>query len=361
MKPIYLLAILLFTLLSCNKETDIWTAFYNKDQSLIGFKDAKGVEKIVPKFMGATNAKKFDNVIAVMLEHNKKWDSYYLLKNGKQFGRDSLYVIDATFDCESEGFIRFLVKDKVGMFKSDGKPVIPADYNSLTPFKNGIAFGTKDAVKTADKNPYEGSPGWYWTGGKGYIINTKNEVLAENVTYSPAFNFYSLEITNSPSKDDNRVSFKALNGKYYSFIDNEKLFKHFLETDILKNLSKATLDKAAYTKIIYWDEDKGWLFTPSTDFISEHQSDIIKILEQVKPDSDYLITANSFTPIPDTMEKEFEKYRDNCGDINITKYPLMSLIINHKKNGDLVQDSFDFIKTDDGYKLLSVNLRSVTR
>lgn len=361
MKPIYLLTIAIFTLLSCKKEPDTWTAFYDKDQYLIGFKDAKGQQKIAPKFMGATNAKKFDDVVAVMEEHNKKWDSYYLLKNGRQFGRDSLYVIDATFDCESEGFIRYVSKDKVGAFNNEGKPVIPADYNSLTQFKNGIAFGIKDAVKTVDKNPYEGSPGWYWTGGKGYIINTKNEILAENVTYSPDLDIYSLEITNTPSKDKNRVNFKALNGKYYSFIDNKKLFEAFLQKHILQNLSEAALIKSAYPKTVYWEEDKGWLFEPSSDFISSHYSDMANILKLVKPGSDYMIMDNSFTPIPDAMEKEFEKYRDNCGDINSTKYPLMSLIINHKKNNDLIQDTFDFIKTDDGYKLLSVNLRSAAR
>lgn len=361
MKPTYLIAVVLFIMLSCKKEADTWTAFYDKDQYLIGFKDAKGNEKITPKFMGATNAKKFDHIVAVMEEHNKKWDSYYLLKNGRQFGRDSLYVIDATFDCESEGLIRYMTKEKLGMFNSEGKPVIPADYNTLTQFKNGIAFGVKGADKTLDKNPYEGSPGWYWTGGKGYIINTKNEILAENVTYSPALDLYSLEITNNPSNDKSRVSFKALNGKYYSFVDNEKLFKEFLETEILINPSEASLKKAAYQKTIYWNEDKGWLFESSADFIAAHHSSMINVLKQVQPGSDYMVMANNFTPVPDAMEKEFEKYRNNCGDINTSRYPLMSLIVNHKTGNDLVQDSFDFIKTNDGYKLLSVNLRSAAR
>ncbi|ALM50289.1 hypothetical protein AMR72_16200 [Flavobacterium psychrophilum] len=359
MKPIYLFALVIFTLVSCEKKKDTWTTFYDKDQYLIGFKDAKGKEKISPKFMGATNAKKFDDVVAVMEENNKKWDSYYLLKNGRQFGRDSLYVNDATFDCESEGFIRYTSKDKVGMFNSEGKPVIPADYNSLTRFKNGIAFGVKGAVKEKDKTNYEGSPGWYWTGGKGYIINIKNEILAENVTYNPDLDYYSLEITNEPAEESYRTNFKSLNGKYYSFINNKALFEHFLKNDVLNKISQSTLNKVAYSKIIYWDENKGWLHQPSAEFIREHYSAIAQCLKQIKPGSDYMIMANSFAPVPDDIEKEFDKYRDNCGNINTTKYPLMSVIINHKKDNDLVQDSFDFIKTDDGYKLLSVNIKSI--
>src|SRR5690606_20552659 len=76
-----------------------WFAFPNKDSSLIGFKDMTGAIRIAPKFMGLTTAKKFEHIMAVM--EIGTYRSYYLTKNGKETGVDSLYVSDVTADCES--------------------------------------------------------------------------------------------------------------------------------------------------------------------------------------------------------------------------------------------------------------------
>ena len=112
-----------------------WTSFWNTDSTLIGFKDKSGAIKIEPRFKGFTNARKFDNIMAVT---DEKWKSYYLTKSGKIIGRDSLHIFDNGADCESEGFIRFKDKktDQVGMFNSNGDVVIPAEYNDLTRVRN---------------------------------------------------------------------------------------------------------------------------------------------------------------------------------------------------------------------------------
>ncbi|MHC0443614.1 WG repeat-containing protein, partial [Flavobacterium sp. 3-210] len=78
--------------------------------------------------------------------------SYYLTKQGKIVGRDSLYVFDNGPDCENEGFIRFTnhKTDKMGIFNSEGKIVIPAQYSALTKVRNGLIVVLKDAEKQQD-------------------------------------------------------------------------------------------------------------------------------------------------------------------------------------------------------------------
>src|SRR5947209_11166940 len=127
-----LLLTYLLTILSCallGQSTDIWTTFWNKDSTLMGFKDKNGSVKISPRFTkGLMAASQFKNIIAVTEQANGSYKSYYLTKKGKIVGKDSLYVVDNTADCESEGFIRFRDKktDKAGMFNSQGEIVIPA-------------------------------------------------------------------------------------------------------------------------------------------------------------------------------------------------------------------------------------------
>ena len=129
------------------KAQDRWTAFYDEDDYRSGFKNAKGEVMITPKFMGFTAANWFDKVMAAMQDSSGIFDSYYLLKDGTRFGKDSLYVFDMTFDCEQEGFIKFKdpITDKVGMFDEHGKVAIPAMYNDMTRFYNGVVVALTGA------------------------------------------------------------------------------------------------------------------------------------------------------------------------------------------------------------------------
>src|SRR5688572_33256568 len=113
---IFFLTLINYTSFGQSNET--WTAFYNKDTTLIGFKDKNGFVKIEPKFSGLTFANKFDNIIVASEEVKDTYKSYYLTKAGRIVGRDSLRIFDNGADCESEGFIRFRDNktDKVGMF-----------------------------------------------------------------------------------------------------------------------------------------------------------------------------------------------------------------------------------------------------
>jgi len=132
------------------QEKNVWTAFWNKNNTLVGYKDSKGVMRIKPKYNGYFAAQRFEHIMAVSQTIHQKWNSYYLTKSGRIVGRDSTINFDNSPDCEHEGFIRFKAhkSDLVGMFNKDGNVKIPAEYNVLSRSVNGMIMALKGAKKT---------------------------------------------------------------------------------------------------------------------------------------------------------------------------------------------------------------------
>lgn len=52
--------------------------------------------------------------------------------------------------------------------------------------------------------------------------------------------------------------------------------------------------------------------------------------------------------------KEFEKYFDNCGSSKNWIYPVKNIVITHTGNNYILQDQFQFLRTNNGYKLIEV-------
>jgi len=181
------------------QSNDSWASFSNKDTTLIGYKDKNGVVKIEPIFTGITSAEKFENIIAGTEAINGQGKSYYLTKQGKIVGRDSLHIFDNGSDCESEGFIRFRdhKTDKAGMFNKNGDIVIPAEYNDLTRVRNGMII----ALKGAEKKYSEGGEHYSWIGGLELLIDTNNNILIDNFKLDNKLNFFSIEKTKTPHSD----------------------------------------------------------------------------------------------------------------------------------------------------------------
>ncbi|WP_343613643.1 WG repeat-containing protein [Flavobacterium sp.] len=352
MKKIFILfTFFLSNSLAFAQSNDIWTAFSNKDTTLVGFKDQNGVIKIEPKFTGFTTARKFENIMAVSEDENGKWKSYYLTKQGKIVGRDSLYVFDNSPDCENEGFIRFTDRksDKMGMFNSDGKIVIPAQYSSLTKARNGMVVVLKGAVKEQDGEHF------FWKGGKEFLIDTNNKVLIENFSFTDDLNFYSLEKSKEPSKDETRDSFLGVDGLYYSFINYEKEFKYWLKNTLLSDLSKANLEKHSFDKITYWKEPNGWISESNTKFINQNYPYLkLKLQELKNPKTDYFISSDGLNPFI-FESSEYSVYFNNCNESKDWLYPVKSIIINPKNKADFKQDHFEFLRTENGYKLIGIS------
>ncbi|MCF6352057.1 MAG: WG repeat-containing protein [Cyclobacteriaceae bacterium] len=341
------------------QNNNTWTAFWDESSGLTGFKNAKGQIEIEPKFMGLTTAKKFDGIIAAMEEKEGNYETYYLTKSGKKVGFDSLYMYDNGADCESEGYIRFRDKetDKVGMFDKNGTIIIPAIYNELSRVHNGLVWALKEAKKEYwDKHKEDGCNHYSWKDGKEMLINTKNEIIIENIEYESNLSLLSLQISAEQNDTLNRQSFKGKNGKFYSFIDFEKEFSNWMNSELPNSLTLDKLIKVSFDSITYFKEPNGWKTELKADFLKRNVELIkTRLLEIKKPETDYFISINGLNPF--IFEgKEFSKYYNNCGEAMSAKYPVMSLIINNKTKSGLLQDHFDFIRTDDGYKLISITI-----
>ncbi|MEP0365651.1 MAG: WG repeat-containing protein [Cyclobacteriaceae bacterium] len=360
MKPIILTYfLLLFGQLAFAQNSEVWTSFWDKESDLMGFKNSKGEIMIEPKFMGFTIAKSFDNIIAVMEEDNGKYETYYLTKSGKKIGTNSLHIYDNGADCESEGFIRFKDKksDKVGMFNKNGNISIPAVYDALSRTHNGLIWGLKGAEKKYwDKHKESGCNHYSWKGGQEVLIDTMNNTLIENFTYDNSLNFFTIEKTISPHSDTTRESFLAQNGSYYSFIDFKKEFKQWITKELIDSITPNKLIEASYDTIT-WESENGWAKTNKNKLIADNFT-ILKngLLEILEPKTDYFISTDGLNPFM-YEGSEFGKYYNNCGESKDWIYPTMSIIINHKDKNDFTQNHYEFLKTDEGYKLISLVIR----
>lgn len=343
-----------FLFINCSllaQKNDVWISFWDKDTTHIGFKDKNGNIKIESKFMGMTIAHKFEDIIAVSEEEKESWKSYYLTKAGKIVGRDSLYIFDNGPDCENEGFIRFKdpKTDKMGFFNRDGKIVIPADYSDLTKVRNGIFIALKDAEKEMDGEHF------FWKGGKEFLIDTNNKVLIENFPYNDDLNFYSVEKSKDPSKDLIRENFRGVDGQYYSFINFDKEFKLWMKTNLLSDLSKDNLLKHSFDKITYWKEPNGWMNEPKTKFISQNYKFIkLKLQELNAAQTEYFVSSDGLNKFI-FESNEFEIYFNNCREPKEWMYPVKNIVISPKNKADSGQDHFEFLRTENGYKLISVS------
>ncbi len=354
----------IFILIGCTifaQQKNSWVSFQNIDSELIGFKDLDGNIKIAPKFTGFTSANRFDNIMAVMEENNGDYISYYLTKSGKIVGRDSLHIFDNGSDCESEGFIRFRDKetDKVGMFNSEGEIVIPAKYNELTRVRNGVLVGLYGAKKKYwDNHNHSGCNHFSWTGGNEYLIDTNNNIIIEDFKYEDNLNFFALKIEPKVNKDSIRKTFQGVDGIYYSFIDYRKEFQNWISSVFIETLTFEQFLEVGYSKITYWKEPNGWINESKEDFLLRNFNLLkIRLNELSKENVDYSIFIDGLNPFI-YEGSEFDKYFNNCGEAYKSKYPLLNLVINYKIDNELIQDHFDFLRTEEGYKLISVTIRN---
>lgn len=353
-KLILLLTFIFFNSLVFAQKNDVWNAFYNQDSTKIGFKDQAGNVKIEPKFVGMSDNQKFENIIAVYEETGPNWKSYYLTKDGKQVGHNNLYMFDNTPDCEYEGFIRFTDKktDKTGLFDKDGNIAIPAEYNYVSKVRNGLVVALKGA-----KKKYKGEH-YFWKGGNNYLLDLKNNVLIENFKTEEDLNFYSLEISKTPSKDPIRESFLAKDGTYYSFIDYRKEFNQWFLKDFIPNISVENLDKNSLDNFQIWSEETNeWLKVPKKEFLASNFDALKQNFQSQKiAKNEYWVSVYSLNSLMYEGEA-FEKYFDNCGQGMEYKYPLITVLINDIKSETLLnQNKFDFLRTENGYKLVQANI-----
>lgn len=336
-------------------KNDIWYAFEDNKTGLLGYKDKNDIVKIKAKYMGLTNSDKFENIMAVMEDKNASLSTYYLTKSGKIVGREKLHIYDNGADCESEGFIRFMDNDKVGMFNSDGEVVIPAGYSYLSRVQNGLIHVLKHASKKHSKHTICNHLSW--DGGSEALIDTSGNFLVKDFKYSYGLNFYSLKISDLPSKNKDIESFKGVNGRYYLFQNYKKEFKSFVYDVLIQNLGDDELLKNTYANVTYWKKDIGWTSLKKEEFFKNNYTLIKNALDELKKDDvDYSIFIDGLNPYI-YSPKRYGKYFDNCLDAKEGQYPLLEIVITYKVKNDYLQNHFGFLRTDEGYKLIEVSLK----
>lgn len=314
---------------------------------------------IEPKFEGFMVAIEFEKIISVMDKVNGKYETYYLNKSGEKFGTDSVHFFDNTPDCESEGFIRFKDKktDLVGMFNQNGEITVPAEYNALSRVQNGMVWALKYAEKKYwDKHNESGCNHFSWTDGQELLLSIDNKILIDDFKYEGQIDFFSLEISEKAADKPNKISFKGINNKYYTFTDLEKDFNLWLKSYLLSEPTKIKFIENSMDTITYWQN--GWITLSKTEFIDLNFDVVLSILKTtVDSNSDYFVTVDGLNPFMYTSSTYYQ-YFNTCGEAKREKYPVMDMIVNHKSSSDLIQDHFDFLKTDTGYQLINVTIRS---
>ena len=226
------------------QENDLWYPFFLENSNTMGFKDKNGKVMVEPKFFAPFSTGNFNTIYAV---NEINGDKYYLLKNGKKVGIDSVYIFDTEYAKESEGKIKFrdYKTDKVGFFDKNGKIVIPAIYNDAGDFHNGIAMVMKDGTRKCwkednGKQPeYPNCEHWSWE-GKTLMINSKNQELFEipkqnfsgTIDYADIYKNFKL---NETVDSDIYTSYKGNEGNTYSFYSLENDFKKWFETKFISD------------------------------------------------------------------------------------------------------------------------------
>ena len=233
LKFIVILFILVIESKNCiAQKNEPWIRFFDTTNNKSGYKDLKGNVKITPKFDGFTRADTFYNIIGAYEMFEKELHAFYVLKNGRKLAKDSVFGIEGSPDCESEEKIIFSdwKKDKVGFLNKNGKVIVPAIYNWVQPFRNGISVALRNAKRECipegkDSISCEHS---YFKGGETVLINERNEILVDsvNVENIGSINWYSKIISKKISDTTIYVSLKGKNNMFYSFIDYTKEFKN---------------------------------------------------------------------------------------------------------------------------------------
>lgn len=363
MKKIGLLIYFLFLFINLFSQ-HTWYSFCDEKTDLCGFKDENGVIKIPPKFIGLLAvASKFDNVVAVTEElKDDNWVSYHFNKSGKAFGRDSMFIFDNGFDCEHEGFIRFHdpKTDMMGLFDRNGAIAVTAEYNALSKVMNGLVVGLKNAEKKYwDEHNHSGCNHYSWVGGQQVLIDPTNNLLIEVFSLKDFsnLNLYSLVISSDKSNDPIRESFQSVDGNYYSFINFEKEFDYWVKETFPPEFDRETLIQNSIDSII-WDSPEDWITENKFDFINRNFEVIkSKLLELNKPQADFFYSKDALNPYI-CEGNGYEEYFDNCGNGKDWIYPVMNIVINNPDIPGSPQDHIDFLRTENGYRLLSVTIRS---
>ncbi|MDD5359531.1 MAG: hypothetical protein PHI02_04635 [Sulfurovaceae bacterium] len=296
---------------------------------------------------------KTDKIIAISKINNGSYESYYLTRTGKKVGIDSLYMYDNGVDCENDGYIRFRDHkiDKVGFFDNDGNVAIPPIYSDASRVHNGMIFTISGKRIKDGEHTY--------SVGTEALVDIHGNTIIKDFPLNEDINLYSMAIEDanysiSPIRD----YFKGENGKTYSFINYKKEFRYWLESVFKEELTKEKVKNHFFDKVSYWDDKYGWVLSPKKDLTKDMISDIAQKLKKVQmKNATYQVFLDDINSLI-YQGKEFEPFYNNCYEQIVGKYPVADATFDGKNKGKSVQDHFEFLRTDKGYKLIGISIKS---
>lgn len=355
MKFIQLITFLI-TISVYSQNDKYWYAFTVEDNrntlSLsLGYQDHLGTIKIEPIYVAPyTQNKRFEKVVALTEYSKEKLKYYYLNKQGRKFGIDSLYTFDFTHDTEQEGFIRFSVGkylDSIGLFNSDGKVVIEPKYNELSKVTNGLVIAKIGAKQKHEPN-HIGCDHWTFEGGTDMVLDTMGTVLINNFKEDGLFlNLYTLKISTVENKEKFRHNFRGENAKYYSFISSKEEFDFFVNEDFLKNSTKENLSDYLFINL------KPTTIIENKKLVKE-LSKVVKLFNNNSFESNFSIPFYIDSDNKQVL-KSIEQYLNNADELNFHKYPMFE--ISCTDNSNKTTGWISFIRTENGYKIFEYNLQ----
>ncbi len=368
---------LLLTHFSFGQAQDVWVRFYDTKKNNSGYKDLKGKIKIPAKFEEVTRADTFYNIIAVMEAVDLK--TYYLLKDGREVGHDSVFMYDFTFDCESEGKIIFSdrKKDRVGFFDKNGVAIIGAIYNYVSPFRNSLAVAHRNARRKCWEEGVATTKCEHlgWEGGETILINEKNEILADSLNLDlSSINWYSKRIDDSSIDTSIYVSIKGKNGLTYWFVDYDKEFKKWFFTTFIQTLkNNGNLQSLIFDEVTYLSRRGGWTSLRKNTYLKTFPAALTTKRFEPSKFKELSISQEIFNE--HIFEKSmYKKYLNSCGESNKDRYPLYNVTITYIKHRQKpqskaaaveahgiyetdYQEHFKFLRTENGYRLLKVLIK----
>lgn len=370
-----LLLLLLLAVTATQAQTpadSVWTRFERKqkDDYRYGYKDAAGLIRIPAKFGNFGPALKFRHIVAIN-EYTAQ-QQYYLLKSGRQVGRDSVYMSpDYEYDCESEGKIRFRDRKRyrMGFFNGAGRVVIPSLYNYVTPFHNGLAaalIGARSKCWSGEADTIQCEhPGW--VGGRTVLINERNEVLADSLPSRQLnhLNWYSLRINASAIDTATTRTFRAVNGDQYTFTDYEKEFTQWFYGVFVPALRTGPAEKVpalCYPELAVANRllRKDARFERVAFVKKFYQATLFPKLSGLRYDAKNVNIFSEDLTMISRSSKSFQSFLTDCGEHFRERYPVFNVVINpidaSGKSSSAHQEDFAFIRTADGYRLFSVSL-----
>lgn len=358
---------------------DVWVRFYDTTTEKSGYKDLRGNIKIPARFAGFTRADSFYHIIAVNEEIGNSSQSYHLLKDGRKVGQDSVFMSDFTFDCESESKIIFRdnKKDRVGFLDKKGVAIIPAIYNYVSPFRNGLALAHRNAKRKCWEKGGDTTNCEHlgWEGGETILINENNDILVDSLNVDlSSINWYSKKENASSIDTSICVSIKGNNNITYSFVDYGKEFKKWFSNIFVPaiRLKNGTLKNLLFTELTYWSTEKGWTGLNKNAFLKLFSHALTADRFETSKLKELSIDEEGTNPFM-TESKLFTKYYDACGEHNRYRFPAFHVMLTYYKKrlkpvseiqSDFIknheidyQEHFLFLKTEEGYKLLQISLK----